>query len=138
MLQSMRSQRVGHNLVTKPPPVQSLSLVQLFATPWTAKCQASLSVTSSRSVIKLMFIESVMLSNHLILCCPLLLLPSISPIIRVFSSESVLQIRWPKYWSSSFSMSPFNEYSGPYQLLYDLWTTTVYLYAYQKPTGYTS
>ena len=108
----MGLQRVVHNLVTKPPPVQSLSLVQLFATPWTAKCQASLSVTSSRSLIKLMSIESVMPSNHLILCRPFLLLPSIVPSIRVFSKESVLHIRWPKYWSFSFSISLSNEYSG--------------------------
>ena len=86
--------------------VQSLSRVQLFATPWTAACQASLSITNSSSLPKLMFIESVMLSNHLILCCPFLLLPSIFPSIRVFSNESVLHIRWPKYWSFSFSISP--------------------------------
>ena len=92
--------------------VQSLSRVQLFATPWTTACQASLSITNSRSLLKLMFIESVMPSNHLILCCPLLLLPSIFPSIRVFSNESVLHIRWPKYWSVSFSISPSSEYSG--------------------------
>ena len=92
--------------------VQSLSCVQLFETPWTAACQASLSITNSRSLLKLMSIKSVMPSNHLILCHPLLLLPSIFPSIRVFSSESVLCIRWPKYWSFSFSISPFNEYSG--------------------------
>ena len=92
--------------------VHSLSHVQLFATPWTAACQASLSITNSWSFLKLMFIESVMPSNHLILCRPLLLPPSIFPSIRVFSNESVLCIRWPKYWSSSFSISPSNEYSG--------------------------
>ena len=92
--------------------VQSLNCVQLFATPWTAACQASLSITNSRSLLKLMSIESVMPSNHLILCPPLLLLPSIFPSIRVFSNESVLPIRWPKYWSFSFSISPSNEYSG--------------------------
>ena len=92
--------------------VQSLSHVQLFATPWTAACQASLSITISQSLLKLMSIESVMPSNHLILCCPLLLLPSIFPSIRVFSNESDLLIRWPKYWSFSFNISPFNEYSG--------------------------
>ena len=92
--------------------VQSLSCVQLFATPWTAACQASLSITNSRSLLKLMSIESVMPSNHLILCHPLLLPPSIFPSIRVFSDESVLLIRWPKYWSFSFSISPSNEYSG--------------------------
>ena len=91
--------------------VQLLSHVQLFATPWTAACQASLSITSSRSLLKLMFIESVMPSNHLILCRPLLL-PSIFPSIRVFSIESVLHIRWSKNWSFSFSISPSGEYSG--------------------------
>ena len=92
--------------------VQSLSRVLLFVTPWTAACQASLSITNFQSLLKLMSIESVMPSNHLILCHPLLLLPSICPIIRVFSNESVLHIRWPKYWSFSFSISPYNEYSG--------------------------
>ena len=94
--------------------VQSLSRVRLFATPWTAACQASLSITNSRSLLKLMSIESVMLSNQLILCHPLpLLLPSsIFPSIRVFSNESTLRIRWPKYWSFSFSISPSNEHPG--------------------------
>ena len=92
--------------------VQSLSRVSLFATPWTAAHQASLSISNSRSLFKLMSIELVMPSNHLIFCHPLLLLPSILPSIRVFSSESVLRIRWPKYWSFSFSISPYNEYSG--------------------------
>ena len=92
--------------------VQSLSHVQLFATPWTAARQASLSITNSQSLLKLTSIESVMPSNRLILCCPLLLLPSVFPSIRVFSNESVLRIRWPKYWSFSFSISPSNEYSG--------------------------
>ena len=93
--------------------VQSLSHVRLFATPWTAARQASLSITNSRSLLKLMSINSVIPSNHLILCCPLLLLPSILPSIRVFSKDSVLHIRWPKYyWSFSFSISPSNEYSG--------------------------
>ena len=91
--------------------VQSLSRIWLFATPWTAARQASLSITNSRSLLKLS-IKSVMPSNHLILCRPLLLLPSISPSIRVFSNESVLCIRWPKYWSFSFSISPSNEYLG--------------------------
>ena len=91
--------------------VQLLSHVQLFATPWTAACQASLSITNSRSLLKLMFMESVMPSNHLIFCRPLLL-PSIFHIIRVFSNESILCIRWPKYWSFSFSSSPSNEYAG--------------------------
>ena len=92
--------------------VQSLSCVQLFATPWTAAHQASLSITNSQSLLKLMSIESVMPSNHLILCLPLLLQPSIFPSIRVFSNESALCIRWPKYWSFSFNISPSNEYSG--------------------------
>ena len=92
--------------------VQSLSWVRLFATPWTAAHQASLSITNSWSLLKLMSIELVMPSNHLILCQPLLLLPLIFPSISVFSNESVLHIKWPKYWSFSFSISPFNEYSG--------------------------
>ena len=92
--------------------VQSLSRVRLFATPWSTALQASLSITNSRSLLKLMSIESVMPSIHLILCCPLLLPPSIFPSIRVFSRKSVLHIRWPKYWSFSFSICPSNEYSG--------------------------
>ena len=92
--------------------VQSFSRVQLFVTLWTAACQASLSITNSQSFLKLMFIESVIPSNHLILYRPVLLLPSIFPIIRVFPNESALHIRWPKYWSFSFSISPSNEYSG--------------------------
>ena len=92
--------------------VQSLSHVWLFVTPWTATCQATLSIINSWSMLKLMSIESVMPSNHLILCHPLLLLPSVFPSIRVFSNESALHIRWPKYWSLSFSISPSNEYSG--------------------------
>ena len=92
--------------------VQWLSRVRLFVTPWTATHQASLSITSSRSSPKLMPIESVMPSNHLILCCPLLLPPSIFPNIRIFSNESALHIRWSKYWSFRFSISPSNEYSG--------------------------
>ena len=88
------------------------SHVQIFATLWTAANQASLSITNSQSLFKIMSIESVMSSNNLILCCPLLLLPSFFPSMRVFSNESVLCIRWPKYWSFSFSISPFNEYSG--------------------------
>ena len=92
--------------------VQSLSRVWLFVTPWNAAHQASLSITNSQSLLKLMSIKLVMSFNHLILCCPLLLPPSIFPSIRVFSNESVLHIRWPKYWSLSFSFSPFNEYSG--------------------------
>ena len=89
-----------------------LSHVGLFATPWTAARQASLSITNSPSLLKLMSIESVMPSNHPILCHPLLLPPSVFPSIRVFSNESVLHVRWPKYWSFSFSISPSSEYSG--------------------------
>ena len=92
--------------------VQSLSRVWLFVTPWTATCQASVSITNSWSLLKLMSIESVIPSNHLILYCPLLLLPSIFPSIRVFSNESALCIRWPKYWSFSFHISPSNEPPG--------------------------
>ena len=92
--------------------VQSLSHVYLFVTPWTAARQVSLSITNSRSLLKFMSIESVLPSNHLILCHPLLLPPSIFPSIRVFSNESILCIRWPKYWSFSFSISPSNEQSG--------------------------
>ena len=91
--------------------VQSFSHVRLFVTPWTAACQASLSITNSWSLLKLMFIESVMPSNHLILCRPLLP-SSVFPSVRVFSNESVLHIRWPKYWSFNFSIHPSNEYSG--------------------------
>ena len=92
--------------------VQSLNRVRLFATPWITARQASLSITNSRSSLKLMSIESVMPSSHLILCCPLLLLLSIPPSIRVFSNESTLHMRWPKYWSFSFSISPSNEHPG--------------------------
>ena len=91
--------------------VHSLSHVRLFVIPWTVACQVSLSITNSQRLLKLMSIESVILSNYLILCCPLLLLPSIFPNIGVFSKESVLRIRWPKYWSFSFSISPSNEHS---------------------------
>ena len=92
--------------------VQSLSHVRLFVTPWTAARQSSLSIINSQSLPKLMSIEPVMPSNHLILCRPLLLLPSIFPSIRVFSNESALRIRWPKYWSFSFNISPSNEHPG--------------------------
>ena len=92
--------------------VQSLSHVGLFVTPWTAARQVSLSITNSQRLLKLMSIESVMPSSHLILCRPLLLLPSVFPSIRVFSNESTLCMRWPKYWSFSFSISPSNEHSG--------------------------
>ena len=91
--------------------VQSLSCIQLSATPWTAACQASLSITNAQSLVKFLFVELVMSSNHLVLCCPLLL-PSIFPRSRVFPNEPVIHIRWPKYWSFSFTISPSNEYSG--------------------------
>ena len=99
--------------------VSSISHVWLFATPWTAACQASLSTTNSWSFLKLMSIGSVMPSNHLILWCPLLLPPSIIPSIRVFSNKSVLCIRWPKYWSFSFTISLSNEYSGLLSFMID-------------------
>ena len=92
--------------------VQSLSQVRLLATPWTAAHQASLSIINFQSLLKLVSIELVMPSNHLILCCPLLLLHSICPSITVFSNESALCVRWPKYWSFSFNINPSNEYSG--------------------------
>ena len=92
--------------------IQSLSCVRLFVTPWTVACQASLSITNSWRLLELMSIELVIPSNHLILCRPLLLLPSIFPSTRIFSNESALHIKWPKYWSFSFSISPSNEYSG--------------------------
>ena len=106
--------RLFHSLIEhRKSSVQfSHSVVFHSAIPWTAACQASLSITNSWSLLKIMSIESVMPSNHLILCRPLLLLPSIFPSIRVFSNESVLRIRWPKYWRFSFSISPANEYSG--------------------------
>ena len=92
--------------------VQLLSQIQLFAAPWTAACQASMSIINFQSLLKLMPIESVMSSNYFILCYSLVLPPSIFPSIRVFSNESVLHIRWPKYWSFTFSINPSNEYSG--------------------------
>ena len=100
--------------------VQLLSHVRLFATPWTATCQAFLPITNSLSLLKFMSIESVIPSNHLILCHPFLLLPSISPSIMVFSNESALPIRWPKDWSFSFNISPSNEHSGPISFRMDL------------------
>ena len=106
-------------MVSSISSVQSLSCVWLFATPWTAACQASLSIINSGSLLKLISIESVMLSNHLILCCPLLLPPSIFPSIRLFSNKSVLHIRWQKYCSFSFSISPSNEYSGLISFSFD-------------------
>ena len=102
----------GNRVPLQFSSVQSLSRVQLFATPWIAAHQASLSITSSWSLPKLMSIESVMPSSHLILCCPLLILPSIPPNIRVFSNESTLRMRWQKYWSFSFSISPSKEHPG--------------------------
>ena len=102
----------GHLICLGFTVVQSISCVRLFETPWTAAHQASLSFTVSQSLLKLMSIELMMPSNHLILCHPLLLLPSIFPSIRVFFSESALCIGWPKYWSFRFSVSPSNEYSG--------------------------
>ena len=101
-----------HQMIHQFSSVQSLSRVQLFVTPRTAKRQASLSITNSQSLPKLMSFESVMPSNHLILCCPLLLPPSIFSNIRVFSNESALCMRWPKYWSFSFSISPSSEHPG--------------------------
>ena len=101
-----------HDSIYQGRSVQSLSHVQLFATPRITARQGPLSITNSRSLLKLMSIESGMPSSHLILCCPLLLLPSIFPSIRVFSNESVFPIRWPKYWSFSFSISPSNEHAG--------------------------
>ena len=109
-LQSLQERNMQRKITGSS--VQSLSCVWLFATLWTTAHQASLSITNSQSWLKLMSIESVMPSNHLILCCPLLLLPSIFPSIRVFSNESVLCSRWPKYWRFSFNISPSNEYSG--------------------------
>ena len=117
-LPSMGSRRVGHDwcdlaaaAAVQFSSVQSLSRLWLFSTPWTIAHQASLSITHSQSLLKLISIEPVMPSNHLILCHPLLLLPSNYPSIRVFSNESVLHIWWPKYWSFSFNISPSNEHS---------------------------
>ena len=107
-----KKKRVNSNVNTQTSSAQLLSHIQLFATPWTAARQASLSITNFRSLLELMSIESVMPSNHLILCHPLLLPLWNLPSIRVFSNESVLHIRWPKYWSFSFGISPSNEYSG--------------------------
>ena len=107
--------KLKHHLQKQHFPISSIQLlsrVQLFATPWTAACQASLSITNSQSLVKLMSVKLVLTSNYLILCHPLLLLPSILPNIRVFPNESVLRIRWPKYWSFIHNISPSNEYSG--------------------------
>ena len=113
---------VGRKMISMSS-VQLLSRVRLFATPWTAACQASLFITNSRSLPKPMSIESVMPSNHLILCRPLLLLPSIFPCIRVFSNESALHIRWPKHWSFSFRISPSNEHQDWSPLGWTGWTS---------------
>ena len=122
-VQSVGSQRVGHDWATFTSvqfiSVQLFSHVRLFAIPWTEAHQASLSITNSRSLLKLMSIELVMPSYHLFLCCPLLLLPSTFPSIRVYSNESVLHIRWPKYWNFSSIISPSSEYSGLISLRMD-------------------
>ena len=102
----------GYTFITYISSVQLLSHVWLFETPWTVACQAFLSITNTQSLLKLMSIKSIMPSNHLIFCHPLHLLPSMFPSIRVFSNESILRIRWPKYWSFNFRISPCNEYSG--------------------------
>ena len=124
-----RKERIGTILLWQDylflSVVQSLSCVQLFVTPWIVAHQASLSFTVSQSLLKLMSIESVMPSNHLILCRPFLILPAMFPSIRVFSSESALCIRWTKYWSFSFSISPSNEYSGLISFRID-WAGTFY------------
>ena len=117
--QGQRVGRTGRLGLTYISSVQSLNCVWLFSTPWTAARQASLSVTNSQSLLKFMSIESVMPSSHLIHCCPLLLPPSIFPSIRVFSNEWVLCIRWPEYWSFSFSINPFDDYSGLISLRID-------------------
>ena len=114
---SKKSQHIS--LMVQFSSVQLLIRVRLFVTPWIAARQASLSITISWSSLRLMSIKSVMLTSHLILCRPLLLLPSIPPSIRVFSNESTLHMRWPKYWSFSFSISPSNEYSGLISLRMD-------------------
>ena len=107
---------IGHILAVA---IELLSHVRLFATPWTAARLASLSITNSQTLLKTMSIESVMPSNHLILCRPLLLLPSIFPSIRIVSNESVLHVRWPKYWSFSFNISPSNEHPGLISFRFD-------------------
>ena len=109
----------SHTVQNQFSSVQSLSCVRFFATPWTTACQASLSITNSCSLPKLMSIESVMPSSNLILCRPLLLLPSTFPIIRVFSNESALHTRWPKYWHFSFRISPSNEHPGLFSFRID-------------------
>ena len=108
----VRTQHGTGQVLIQFSSVQSLSHIQLFVTPWATLHQASMPITNSQNLFKLMSIESVMLSDHLILCHPLLLLPSIFPSTRVFSNESALRIRWPKYWSFSFNISPSNEHPG--------------------------
>ena len=112
VFESHRQCSISSSVYTGVSVQFSRSVVSNSATPWTTACQASLSITNSWSLPKLMSVESVMPSNHLILICPLLLLPSIFPSIRVFSNESALHIRWPKYWSFSFNISPSNEHPG--------------------------
>ena len=129
-------QRSFHNLLAvKFYSVQSLGRVWLFATPWTTARQASLSITNSWSLPKLMSIESVMPSNHLILCCPLLLLPSIPPSIRVFSNESPLRMSWPKYWSFSLNISPSNAHPGPlsFRMAVYWWVTSSIIWLFSCP-----
>ena len=106
-------QRTHFSCIYQFSSVQSLSRVRIFATPWIAACQASMSITNFRSSLILLSTESVMPSSHLVLCCPLLLLPPIPPSMRVFSNESTLRMRWPKYWSFSFSIIPSKEHPGP-------------------------
>ena len=112
MITTISLVNICHHTSVQFSSVQSLSRVWLFATPWIAARQASLSITNSRSLLKFMSIESMMPSSHLILCRPLLLLPPVPPSIRVFSNESTLRMKWPKYWSFSFSISPSNEHPG--------------------------
>ena len=112
MWASLNSEIISHKFESWVVVVELLSHVRLFVTPWTAACQASLSITNSWSLLKFMSIKSVKPSNHLILCHPLFLLPPIPPSIRVFSNESTLHMRWPEYWSFSFSISPSNEHPG--------------------------
>ena len=129
-LQEMGKKKKIHTFFFPSHVVPSTGCAWLFAAPWTGARQASVSFTVSWSLLKLMSIEWVMLSNHLILCHPLLLLPSIFPSIRVFSNESALHIRWPKYWSFSFSLSPSNEYSGLISFRidwFDLSISTIFL-----------
>ena len=132
--QCQRMLKMPHNCFhLSSVSVQSFSLVWLFVTPWTTACQASLSITNCWSLLKPMSIESVMPFNHLILCRPLLLLPSIFPSIRVFSNEANLCIRWPKYWSFSFNISPSNEQPRPISFRMD-WLDLLVLRGTQDPS----